>query len=402
MELPVKIKILAFLMKVFPILVPRKKGSSLIIPASWEGSLGDEAVLVGLSSSLKERKNVHISVLGWEKVPAWNHVTYLDGFYSFANIWGIPWSGKLKLVFLFARHENLYINGNDVIDGVYTKDKSMFMIELARLGNIARMKVTITGFSISENPDDECIKAINNLPRKVRLCLRDPVSFNRLKQHADNKLHLVADAAFLLPAIGESNVITKLKIWIDGQKEQNRTIVAFNINKHAMHQNYDSKVKSFIKELVKFDNTYEAKMSYVIVPHDFRVAINDLEICNKLFTQLPEDIKLRSQVILTKLTSSEVKKIISYCDFVLSGRMHVIIASLGVKTPAVGISYQGKFEGLYKHFNLDNLLFDPTQLDQPGKLSQFLCSCFDQREFVKKNIEKNLKHVIYLAKQNLG
>ena len=63
----------AFFIRFIRLFINRRKKSSLIVPASWEGSLGDEAVLEGIASLLKNEKHHYVGVLNWDKKSKWKN-----------------------------------------------------------------------------------------------------------------------------------------------------------------------------------------------------------------------------------------------------------------------------------------------------------------------------------------
>ncbi|TLN28532.1 glycosyl transferase family 1, partial [bacterium] len=102
----------------------------------------------------------------------------------------------------------------------------------------------------------------------------------------------------------------------------------------------------------------------------------------------------------SSIHAAEIKAICGQLDLALSGRMHMAIACLGQGTPVACITYQGKFEGLYRHFELDGLTIDPVTATQPGRLAAFFLPVIDRREAIRRQIQSQLPKVRVLAAEN--
>ena len=82
--------------------------------------------------------------------------------------------------------------------------------------------------------------------------------------------------------------------------------------------------------------------------------------------------------------------------------MHVSIACLGQGTPVACITYQGKFEGLFRHFELEGMTIEPSQAFQAGSLVKFLMPLIEKRDDISKHIQLKLPQIQQLAQANLG
>lgn len=99
-------------------------------------------------------------------------------------------------------------------------------------------------------------------------------------------------------------------------------------------------------------------------------------------------------------SAAEVKAICGELDLVLSGKMHLAIACLGQATPVACISYQDKFEGLFQQFDLENMIIEPTEAFQPGRLADFLWPLIEKRKEIRHHIQLKLPYIQQLAQAN--
>jgi polysaccharide pyruvyl transferase WcaK-like protein len=80
--------------------------------------------------------------------------------------------------------------------------------------------------------------------------------------------------------------------------------------------------------------------------------------------------------------------------------MHLAIACLGQGTPVACVTYQGKFEGLFRHFELDGMTIEPEQAFQPEGLVKFLMPLIEKRKDISKQVQLKLPQVQQLAQVN--
>ena len=92
----------------------------------------------------------------------------------------------------------------------------------------------------------------------------------------------------------------------------------------------------------------------------------------------------------------------SYIDIALSGKMHFAIACLGQCVPTVCISYNGKFEGLYMHFGLKELIIEPSLLSDYKRVTELFNSAFICREDLRKQIASRISAVRKLSYVNFA
>ena len=95
---------------------------------------------------------------------------------------------------------------------------------------------------------------------------------------------------------------------------------------------------------------------------------NDLEVLREFRSILEPELQASTRLIEEKCSARQVKAISGHCDLILSGRMHLAIASLGQGVPVVCLTYQDKFEGLMEHFGLKGNTFLPRSILQGDQL----------------------------------
>jgi polysaccharide pyruvyl transferase WcaK-like protein len=227
------------------------------------------------------------------------------------------------------------------------------------------------------------------LPASVTLFARDPVSKERLERYLQRPVTLTADIAFLLEPRSGGQVSTEVLGWIKQQQDQNAIVVGINAN-HVLIEKYpELSVERLVKAYqVAIQDIYNRfpEVGFLFIPHDIRGEASDVV----------------SKIVPLPCPTAEIKYIVSKLAFVLSGKMHLAIACLSQGIPVACIAYQDKFEGLFQHFEMENMTMAPEELLEPGKLSQFFIERFMKRQELAKQIQTHLPKVIELAEKNLS
>src|SRR5574344_391976 len=73
------------------------------------------------------------------------------------------------------------------------------------------------------------------------------------------------------------------------------------------------------------------------------------------------------------LSAPELKALCGHLDCLFTSRMHLAIAALGRGKPVAAFAYQGKFTGLFRHFDLpEDLILPSTAVDRLGAVLDIL------------------------------
>ncbi len=148
------------------------------------------------------------------------------------------------------------------------------------------------------------------------------------------------------------------------------------------------------------------ELSFIFLPHDSRIVsgVNDDILSRRVMENLPLEVALCCFKIPFPCLAREIKAIVKHIDCVLTGRMHLGIACLGQGTPIACITYQGKFEGLYQHFNLEPLFIEPKELFVPNQdnLVDLVHKLIDKRQNLHEQIISELSNVKALSEANFS
>ena len=103
-----------------------------------------------------------------------------------------------------------------------------------------------------------------------------------------------------------------------------------------------------------------------------------------------------------KPSAAGIKAVVQELDVVMTGRMHIAIATLGSQKPLGCLVYQGKFEGLFRHFKLsDQFLLQPGSAMNTNVLFEFLKNLLNHRSFLQQQISDHWEDVKRRSAANL-
>lgn len=367
----------------------------LVVPCDpWAvvGSRGDQAMILAVKQHC-ESERIDVLTDSHDTDDACREI----GLNPVAE-WNMPFDGWMKGN--ASRYRVVYILGADVTDGVYGWPTAMKLLMFYDCFSRLGMKTHYLGFSWSETPSLWMHLVFPFLKRGLPLPVRDPVSYERVAKFTRHRpLVQVADAAFQL----KPNSTPRARKWIDwcrGRKSDGRRVIAINV--HQMFNDVETKSARWEAAFAKCLNAVVKKnqdVAYLLVPHDNRPRVSDLEILKRI-----NGLISNSTLIDGVMNADEIKAVLGECDALIAGRMHISIAALGQGVPVLGLVYQGKFEGLWKHFGLprETLLAPKTFLENPQFAESALGAFMDNISDLRMKIKKRLPHVVELAALNFA
>jgi polysaccharide pyruvyl transferase WcaK-like protein len=384
--------------------------SVLILPPAALGSLGDEAMVTATIEHLRDRNGInHVGLISYGTVKGWDQYGPVRGIAELQHhTFRGYWKALFRCAAVASRYERFYCLGADVLDGYYSERSTLQRLSLVAIAARIGANTAVLGFSFNEKPAPVAVEALRKLPSTVRLYARDPVSRDRLMSQLHRPINLVADLAFLLIPDHEASSAVEVFNWIEAQRSQGQIILGVNAN-YKLVQNLDVKelqnlVQVYVNTLLDLRQK-NPLFSFVLIPHDFRTIpgeANDIELADAILQALPADLQANCIKMRTPCSAAAIKSVCGQLDMVVSGRMHLAIACLGQGTPAACITYQGKFEGLFQHLELDGMLIEPQRAVEPGHLVQFLLPLIERRDTLREHIQSKLPKIRQLAQANFA
>ncbi|MDX1921769.1 MAG: polysaccharide pyruvyl transferase family protein [Alphaproteobacteria bacterium] len=337
----------------------------LIIPSepyTLIGSRGDHAMMTAIIDKARlKNPNIKIALL-----------TATNGADAAAHKMGcVPlrvWQDRINPERLYADLKSyapdaVALLGADAMDGYYTSYGTLSYLIIgdvcARLG----ARVAFIGFSFNAAPAPELKAAFQQMHPAVSFNLRDAISNRRFKEFTSRDTHQVADAAFCLKPDVQSAEYKSVSHWARQQREAGNLVLGFNLHpmliKHASAQ----QIKALVDGIVNVISgvSQHKKISWLLVPHDFRDKVAD-NVCLDAIAQQLQGRSLKNALQVTgQPTAATLKAMVGLTDGLVTGRMHLAIAALGMGVPVLALTYQDKFQGLFDYFDLPEwLLVSPN------------------------------------------
>jgi polysaccharide pyruvyl transferase WcaK-like protein len=199
--------------------------------------------------------------------------------------------------------------------------------------------------------------------------------------------------------------VEEVGAWITEQKHQGKAVVVLNISHHIIRGDHRLIEGALIKILDAVGQVAaKVPLALVLLPHDVRGDIND-DVLNQRFMDLWRSKPTFSDIQIINagipISAREAKAVVGMVDLVLTGRMHLAIAALGMTTPIACMTYQDKFEGLFEHFELSGASIEGQEIWQEQKLYELLSRSLANRLESKAVIERGLPRVLSLARKNI-
>lgn len=317
---------------------------------------------------------------------------------SYINLW-TDWRPVFKVLEALPADANLYILGADILDGHYSYVDAARRIRLARLASAVGIPSRIVGFSLNDSPAPEVVQEFRQLPGDVPLYLRDPISLERANRLGLPNVQQSADVAFLLRAAPGSQYET-VRTFASAQRQQGRAVFGVNV-----HELFSKAGEGALERLCSSIAALMASMTdcaFVLIPHDFRSYVDDRRPLRQVMAALPREAVDRALLLDSPMRAAEIKQICGAVDGVVTGRMHLAIAALGMQTPVLGIVYQGKFEGTFSYFGLEGSVMTPQEAGEPSIIVERFRNWRAHLDENRSQIVKSLSNVNELALKNFA
>lgn len=302
---------------------------------------------------------------------------------------------------------SLFVIGADMLDGAYRPGASLALLDIADVAARAGIPSTITGFSYNQTPNRSCVEKLRSIAERVRLCVRDPKSYERVIERVGDNAIYVADVAFMLPADPNSSDAKAMIEWISERRAQGDFLLGLNLNPllstHFGMASFRELVALALEAVKRFSERIgpEQRVSIVGIPHDRRQKPSDHQLLMELERQLPLSTKnLEMKTLPETASAGAVKAVCGHLNLLLTGRMHAAIAALGQGTPVMPIDNQGKVRGLLDHFRIPELAVSRDLLNQPHELADRLEEAAGREMDLRQTIAERWPIVRALSMRN--
>jgi polysaccharide pyruvyl transferase WcaK-like protein len=373
----------------------------LLLPSQAPGSLGDEAMVESIGTYLSALGR-RVTVVEYDRGVRWAPREFISGSVDMSGYFHLDrhyspfaWTALEPFARAARASARLLVVGADVIDGFYGSFRTVKRLQLALLAAEAGTPVTILNFSLNARPEPRALRLLRALPPSVRLVARDEISRERMRQAVGRDCELAADVAFLLPA-ADTPRVRSAGDWAGAQRALGRLVVGINAN----HQTFVGHQGATVSDLVDIHRATvtdlvrgHPRASVLFIPHDWRGTLTEERFADDILVGLPSDVREHAEVARGPYSAMEAKGLCSTIDLLITGRMHLAIAGLGQALPVVSVPYQGKFEGLMRHFELPELVLDLDRARADGSFTPQVRPLVERRESLAEAVAGRLGEI---------
>lgn len=382
--------------------VPR---SILIFPSDPEsvtGAVGDDAMITATIDHFRD-KNSDIRVAVLCRAGAAEEIVRSKGFDPVTIPDFVNFPNEIALILGRGDYDVLAALGADVMDGYYDGKYSAQILVAADLAVRSGMQALVLGFSFNARAVPWLSYFFEQIDARVALNLRDDISLDRFNRFAPKAAgRLVSDSAFRL---NPGHVDEETSHWIRDQKAEGRLVVGLNMHPMLVRSAGTEKIAYMAKKLAEavFHASKDQHIAWLLVPHDYRDDSGDGDgiFLRPLYQSLAAKPELHIRYFEGEHRAATLKALAGLLDGVFTGRMHLAIAALGMGVPVMCLTYQDKFEGLFRHFDLpEKGLLSPVMMDSSSELSSALKWFLVNLPVLKARVAANRERIISLADRN--
>lgn len=376
--------------------VSLSSGRLLVLPCDpWtlDGSKGDEAMIQGLITKLRiDRPDLEVGV-----VVASDQARARAKVLGFAPIdaWDCGFEEAVRAMLVFGP-EMMVTIGADVMDGYYsplTTSKLLLLSDaMARRG----VRTIVSGFSFNASANSLVRDVFDELSARTKLNVRDPISFDRFQRFTRTPARLVADAAFLLEPRADFPAMAEAAAWVQAQHDLGHTVLGFNMHPMLIKNASSEQLARLIDASATSISavTKSRPISFLFLPHDFRGKDGDDACLGPIFRAVSGRLGDCVRYDSTPIAAANLKALAGLVDGVVTARMHLAIAALGMGRPVASLTYQDKFQGLFAHFDYpERFLLDPQGASDDHRLTALLTEFVDHLPSLTKTVAAALPQV---------
>lgn len=243
---------------------------------------------------------------------------------------------------------------------------------------------------------------------------RDERSFIALREllgeaFDPNRHHSGVDVAFLLPKFEPVKPLPEpIHRWLNAERE--RPTIGFNISgliyndpkaavqRYGFRADYRQLVKEFLRRILE-----ETEANILLIPHvlvEFGHYESDPSANQAVANELHDIADKRLAIVPPDYDQSEMKWIISHCDWFCGTRMHSTIAGLSTGVPTAAIAYSIKTQGVFETCGQGEHVMDPRQRTTDEMVNALFIS-FQQRELTRPVLAEHLPSVKQQAEHQM-
>lgn len=370
-------------------------------PWTLVGAKGDEAMMQAVVARLRQQN----PALEVAVVTATPQAEAAAGALGFASLpaWLCPMDEGIRLIEAFDP-DSMVVVGADVMDGYYSPVTTTRMLLMAEAAARRGVRVSILGFSFNTTPSDKVRPAFDNLSAAIAVNVRDRISLERFQRFSRAPSRLVADSAFMLLPDHAAADVRQVIEWAAQRRRAGEWVLGFNVHPMLFRAATPPQIAALIDSAVTALRRLCARkpVSLLLLSHDYRGTDGDHVCLGPIARALQPDLRSRLMYPTQAFSAAQLKALAGCTDGVVTGRMHLAIASLGMERPVAALTYQDKFQGLFAHFDYpQRFLLSPQAAADPEQLAALMEDFFEQLPALSAKVKQWLPQVTAASALNL-
>jgi polysaccharide pyruvyl transferase WcaK-like protein len=256
--------------------------------------------------------------------------------------------------------------------------------------------------SFNPSPPESVRRAARKMLCETRVHARDAYSAERLSALLKRPVSHSADVAFgLLPECTDHSL--QIVNWIRSQESFGRRVIALNVNLLPITMQLAGRENEYVRQWGQWLKELTGqKLSFVFLPHDYRGEWSDEVALASLFERALPDTRCCCFLPNARLHAAEIKYVVSNCFLVVTGRMHLAIASMGAGVPVIAYAYQSKFEGTLRLFGIESCVRPILGIFKcVGDEVAFALEVANKVERLRSLVHSHSDEVLALARRNI-
>ncbi|NQX28015.1 polysaccharide pyruvyl transferase family protein [Microbacteriaceae bacterium VKM Ac-2854] len=360
---------------------------TIIVAPSGGGSIGDQALVEGALRKLSGKVLVISRAADSYRTKDFSGDVVVEGMPRLITGGAIGnVRGAAELLGRLKRNGRLVVIGADVMDGLYNPSDSVARFEIARQASKRGFRAALLPFSWNETPRPSARRAALLASKAgVDIYARDPESFKRLRA-LGVAVTESADLVFNDDRLSSAERINEIMSVITDRRDE--TVI---VNVSGLVSSKPGLLEAYVDVV---NAVLEKGYSVLILPHDLRKGVNDLDYCRQLANHFTTDGRVG--LVPDEISPSDIRGVSTAASFIVTGRMHLAVMSLMNGRPNVALSVQGKVFGLLSNFGISEYCVEIEDAVR-GALLERTLAMVDDVPHASERVRDGLPAVVELA-----
>jgi polysaccharide pyruvyl transferase WcaK-like protein len=257
----------------------------------------------------------------------------------------------------FDDHDDVLMAGNDCIDGGYSNEGSLALLDCARFARERGGNVALVNCSFNQHPSAVVAAALRALPASIGIWLRDAISARSFGAATGRPPSPGAEIAFLVEPRGADRCGPL--DWVRAHAAAGTRVVVLvpnpmvgTVDPLGAPQRDPEPYVAIIERLLRSGGP---ATRVLVVPNDARPGVGDLELAAAIAAALPGEHHDAVCFSPRPLPAPLLAETLRHADLLIGARFHALVMALVAGTPVVALEYQDKMRGVLRDCGLEEL-----------------------------------------------